>query len=140
MTLEQIATITFAVSIIIYGVRRYVQPALALAERAARAAERSATANELTALYTRELCWRAHHAAQANSGPGEAARWTDPAEVYSTAFGILRDADMRAEVRRLRDEINGYHAAKAAPGVAFQADPEPGGNIASLASRRKRRG
>jgi hypothetical protein len=134
MTLEQIATITFGVSLIVYGVRRYVQPALALAERTARAAERSATANELTALYTRELCWRAHHADQARAG-GEPARWSDPAEVYSAAFGILQDADMRAEVRRLRDEINGYHAAKRGA-----AEPEPAGNVASLASRRRKRG
>ncbi len=139
MTLEQIGTIAFGVSAIIYGVRRYVQPALAAAERTARAAERSATANELTALYTRELCCQSHHADEARSDR-EPAGWSDPAEVYVTAFGILQDAEMRAEVRRLRDEINGYHAAKAAPGEAFQADPEPGGNVASLASRRKRRG
>ena len=138
MTLEQIATITFGFSLVVYVVRRYVEPALALAERTARAAERSATANELTALYTRELCWRTHHLSQARNGRGEAARWTDPAEVYSTAFGVLRDADMRAEVRRLRDEINSYHAAKAGAAAGAQAQAVPGGNVANLASRRRR--
>ena len=79
--------------------------------RLIKAVERSATANELTALYTRELCWRAHDAAKIRTGHGHLMRWRDPAEDPRVAGRFLADAYERAEQKRRREEQNGPELA-----------------------------
>ncbi len=100
MTLaEQIAAIVIALLVTGYLGK--------IAERLIKAAERSATANELTALYARELCWRVHDLPQKRNGRGELMRWQDPAEIYGIASDILADADQRAEGKRRREAAHG---------------------------------
>lgn len=84
-----------------------VLAAARFAERVAKAAERSATANELTALYARELCWRAHDAPKTRNANGHLMRWQDPAEDWTGARDFLADAADRAERKRRREERNG---------------------------------
>ena len=79
---------------------------LGLLERAAQAAERAAAATELTALYTREICWRTHDAAKIRNGVGELMRWQDPAEIDGVN-SLLADAAERAERKRRREQAYG---------------------------------
>lgn len=75
--------------------------------RLIKAVERSATVNELTALYTRELCWRKHDAAKVRNGNGHLMRWQDPAEDPMVAGRFLADAAERMRGKGLREALNG---------------------------------
>ena len=79
---------------------------LGLLERAAQAAERAANATELTALYTREICWRTHDAANIRNGVGELMLWQDPAEIDGIN-SFLADAAERVERKRRREQAYG---------------------------------